>query len=69
MLLEKISSVMSKKGSYSMGKTKNIRTKVNKSLNQFYRKRQMEDIEVENKRFVSRLQHKKPTLNMEKLNR
>ena len=44
VLLDKISSVMSKKGSYSVGKTKNIRTKVNKSLNQFYRKRQMDDI-------------------------
>ena len=44
VLLQKISSVMSKKGSYSVGKNKNIRTKVNKSLNQFYRKRQMEEI-------------------------
>ncbi len=40
VLLEKISSVMNKKGSYSVSKTKNIRTKVNKSLNEFYRKRQ-----------------------------
>ena len=44
VLLQKRSSVMSKKGSYSVGKNKNIRTKVNKSLNQFYRKRQMEKI-------------------------
>jgi len=44
VLLQKISSVMSKKGSYSVNKGKNIRSKVNKSLNQFYRKRQMEDI-------------------------
>jgi ElaB/YqjD/DUF883 family membrane-anchored ribosome-binding protein len=41
VLLQKISSVMSKKGSYSMSKTRNIRTKVNNSLNQFYRKRQL----------------------------
>lgn len=42
VLLQKISSVMSKKGAYSVAKTKNIRTKINKSLNQFYRKRQLE---------------------------
>ena len=60
---------MSKKGSYSVNKGKNIRTKVNKSLNQFYHKRQMEDIEIENKRFVQRLQQKKPTLNMDKINK
>ena len=60
---------MSKKGSYSVNKTKNIRTKVNKSLNQFYRKRQAQEIEIENKRFVQRLQQKKPTLNMDKLNK
>jgi hypothetical protein len=64
MLLQKISSVMSKKGAYSVSKTKNIRTKVNKSLNQIYRKRQLEEIELENKRFVLRLQQKRPTLNI-----
>ncbi len=69
MLLQKISSVMSKKGAYSVSKTKNIRTKVNKSLNQIYRKRQLEEIELENKRFVLRLQQKRPTLNIEKLNK
>jgi hypothetical protein len=67
VLLQKISSVMSKRSSYSIGRSNNIRTKVNKSLNQFYRKRQMENIEMENKRFVQRLQQKKPTLNMERL--
>jgi len=32
---------MGKKGAYSVTKTKNIRTKVNKSLNEIYRKRQL----------------------------
>lgn len=44
VLLQKISSTMHKKGAYSVSKTKNIRTKVNKSLNHFYRKRQLEEI-------------------------
>lgn len=46
LLLQKIASVMSKKGTYSVIKTKNIRSKVNKSLNEIYRKRQMENIEL-----------------------
>lgn len=60
---------MSKKGTYSVIKTKNIRSKVNKSLNEIYRKRQMENIELQNKRFVHRLQNKKPTVNIDKLNK
>ena len=44
LLLQKISSVMNKKGSYSVSKNKNYRTKINKSLNEIFRKKQMEDI-------------------------
>ena len=32
---------MGKKGAYSVAKTKNIRTKVNKSLNDIFRKQQI----------------------------
>lgn len=46
---------MSKQGEYSVYKTKSIRTRANKSLNEFYRKKQQETIEEENKRFIKRL--------------
>lgn len=47
-----------------MSKTKNFRSKVNKSLNEIFRKKQEEQITEENKRFSERLQKKKPTLNI-----
>lgn len=63
MLLGKIESVMSKKGNYSVARTKSINTKTNKSLNEIFRKKQLQFIELQNKRFLARLQNKKPTLN------
>lgn len=44
MLLGKIESVMAKRGSYSVAKTKSINTKLNKSLNDIYRKKQLQSI-------------------------
>lgn len=44
MLLGKIESVMTKRGSYSVAKTKSINTKLNKSLNDIYRKKQLQSI-------------------------
>jgi hypothetical protein len=41
MLLGKIESVMSKKGNYSVARTKSINTKTNKSLNEIFRKKQL----------------------------
>ena len=35
---------MTKKGNYSVNKTKSYRTKVNKSLNEIFRKKQMDNI-------------------------
>lgn len=67
MLLGKIESVMAKRGSYSVAKTKSINTKLNKSLNDIFRKKQLQSIELENKRFLLRLQSKKPTVNTMKL--
>ncbi len=67
LLLCKIESVMTKKGNYSVARTKSINTKCNKSLNQIFRKKQLQNIELENKRFLMRLQSKKPTLNTIKL--
>jgi hypothetical protein len=55
---------MSKQGAYSAGKT---HRKTNKSLNEIYRRKQMESIEIENRRFLQRLQSKKPTMNLDKL--
>lgn len=46
-----MSSVYHKDGSYSVAKMKNFRTKVNKSLNQIYRKKQEENIALENQRY------------------
>lgn len=60
---------MSKKGTYSVSKTKSTRTKANKSLNDIYRKNQLNSIELENKRLLERLQNKKPTMNTDKLNK
>lgn len=64
-----MSSVYHKDGSYSVAKMKNFRTKVNKSLNQIYRKKQEESIALENQRYEVRLFNKKPTLNLEKIDR
>jgi hypothetical protein len=64
-----MSSVLAKEGSYSHNKMKNFRTKVNKSLNQIYRKKQEENIALENERYLIRLHNKKPTLNLEKIDR
>jgi ATP adenylyltransferase/5',5'''-P-1,P-4-tetraphosphate phosphorylase II len=60
---------MTKKGSYSVSRTKSMNTKTNKSLNEIYRKKQMQSIELENKRFLMRLQGKRPTVNTLKLRR
>ena len=61
--------IMSKKGNYSVQRTKSINTKANKSLNDIYRKRQLQSIEHENQKFVQRLQSRRATLNISKLNR
>ncbi len=58
---------MSKKGNYSITRTKSINTKCNKSLNDIFRKKQLQSIESENQKFIMRLQTKKPTLNTLKL--
>lgn len=58
---------MNKNGHYSVTKTKSIHSKCNKSLNDILRKKQMQNIEEENNRFVLRLQTKKPTFNTLKL--
>lgn len=48
---------------------KNFRTKVNRSLNQIYRKKQEENIALENQRYITRVLNKKPTLNLEKIDK
>lgn len=45
MLLQKLAGVMSNYGAYSVVKTKSTRTKASKSLNDIYRKKQMENVE------------------------
>ena len=68
-LLQRMTHIMSKKGTYSVQRTRSINTKANKSLNDIYRKRQLQSIEHENQKFVQRLQNRKATLNVAKLNR
>lgn len=67
LLLNKIERVMVTKGNYSVARTKSIHTKANKSLNDFVRRKQMESIEEENRRFLLRLQSKKATVDTLKL--
>jgi ElaB/YqjD/DUF883 family membrane-anchored ribosome-binding protein len=67
LLLNKIERVMTKKGNYSVTRTKSVNSKANKSLNDFIRRKQLESIETENKRFLMRLQNRKATVDTLKL--
>jgi hypothetical protein len=69
LLLGKIERVMLTKGNYSVARTRSTNTKANKSLNDILRRKQLESIESENKRFLMRLQSKKATLDSSKLRR
>lgn len=69
LLLGKIEKVMQTKGSYSVARTRSLCNKTNKSLNDNLRRRQLESIESENKKFLLRLQSKKATLDNSKLQR
>lgn len=60
---------MSNYGAYSVYKTKKSHTKVSKSLNDIYRKKQTDNIQYQNKRFLLRLQNKRATLDLSKLNK
>lgn len=58
-----------------MNKTKKMNTtdpwstnRHNKSLNSTYRKKQLEEIEIENAKLLKRLQDKKPNYDTERLN-
>lgn len=69
LLLGKIERVMQTKGNYSVARTRSLCNRTNKSLNDNLRRRQLESIESENKKFLLRLQSKKATLDNSRLQR
>ena len=66
LLLNKIESVLGRKALYSISKTKSS-GKGSKSLNEIFRKKKMETIEIENKQLLTRLSNKRATLDNSKM--
>lgn len=66
MLLNKIESVLGRKALYSVSKTKS-NGKGSKSLNEIFRKKKLETIEIENKQLLTRLSNKRATLDTNKM--
>lgn len=64
--MNKIESVLGRKGLYSVSKTKS-NSKGSKSLNEIFRKKKMETIEIENKQLLTRLSNKRATLDTTKM--
>ena len=67
--MEKISSIMNKTRAKGKWGDRDRERAGNRSLNSTYRRRQIQDIEIENARMLKRLQEKKPNYETEKLNK
>lgn len=64
--MNKIESVLGRKALYSVSKTKSS-SKGSKSLNEIFRKKKMETIDIENKQMLTRLNNKRATLDTIKM--